>query len=253
MRLRRLAGIGLAAALGLGASLASAAEVSVGAGSSFSLGSSLLDLGCADLVVVGGTLHGSTGTLDQARDVSILNGTLNGDSATLNVTGDWTNSGIFNAGTSAVNFVDGCGRSSATVSGNSSFFDLDVTTSSGKLVAFTAGSTTTVTDSLALGGASGQRLQIRSTLDGSEAYLDLQGSQSVAFVEVKDNHAVGNEIYYGSDSSSLGNTDGWVLLGIPVPALGASGLVLLAGLLMAASAVALQRRGAAGRAGDESG
>ena len=246
MRLRQLRAIGLAAAVCLGAGLASAAEVSVGAGSSFSLGSGLLDLGCADLAV-GGTLSGGTGTLDQARDVSIQGGgTLNGDAATLYVTGDWSNSGTFSAGTSTVNFVDGCGRSSATISGDSSFFELDVTTSSGKLVAFEKGSTTTVTDYLTLAGAPGQLLQIRSTLDGDEAYLDLQGGQSVAFVEVKDNHATGDPIEYGPDSSSLGNTDGWVLLGIPVPVLGASGLVLLAALMMGASALALQRRGAAG-------
>jgi hypothetical protein len=245
MRRRRLGILSCTAAFGL-ATGASAAQLNVGAGSSLDLGTGNLDLGCADLVVEG-TLDAGTGVIDWAEDVSI-GGTLNGGSAILYVTGDWNNSSTFNAELSSVRFVDGCDLSSlsATVSGDSSFFDLDMTTSTGKLIAFAAGSTTTVTDYLTLAGAPGNRLQIRSTVDGSEAYLDLQGGQSVTLVEVKDIHAIGNEIEYGPDSSSLGNTDGWVFVGIPVPTLGPVAFALLAALLMTASAFAIRRRVFAG-------
>lgn len=246
MRLRRLAGIGLAAALGLGAVPAPAAQLQVGAGSALFLGSGRLDLGCADLVV-GGTLTGGTGTLDRARHVTI-NGALYANSATLNVAGDWSNAGLFQAGTSTVNFVDGCLRAGTTISGSSSFFVLDVTTSNKtKGLTFAAGSTTTVTGHLTLAGTPGQLLHIRSTVDGSEAYLDVQGGQAVSYVDVKDNHAIGDPIYYGSDSASLGNTDGWVLVAAAaVPALAPWTLVPLAALLLAVAAVARRRPNAPG-------
>ena len=38
-------------------------------------------------------------------------------------------------------------------------------------------------------------------------------------VAVKDDHAIDSQIPCGPDSSSSGSTDGWVFLGIPVPAL----------------------------------
>jgi hypothetical protein len=225
---------------------ARSAQLIVGNGSTIYLGSGTLCLGCADLVVAG-TLNAGSGVLSSAAGANIQSGgMLDWQSGALYVAGDWTNSGTFSAGTSTVNFVDGCGRTGATISGDSSFFDLDMTTSTGKLVAFAAGSTTTFTDYLTLAGAPGNRLQIRSTVEGSEAYLDLKGGQSVSLVDVKDRHAPGNPIEYGPDSSSLGNTDGWVFVDIPVPTLGPAALELLAALLMTASAFVIQRRVFAG-------
>jgi hypothetical protein len=61
------------------------------------------------------------------------------------VAGDWDNAGTFNAGTSTVQLVDGCGLASATISGDTTFANLDMTTTSGFLYSFTSGSTQTVT------------------------------------------------------------------------------------------------------------
>lgn len=207
------------------ATATSAAHLTVGAGSTVDLGDGSLDLGCANLAVEG-TLAAGTGVIDWAEDVSI-GGTLNGESATLYVTGDWNNSGTFNAGSSSVRFVDGCGLSSATISGDSTFFDLEMTTSTGKLVAFEAGSTTTVTDLLTLAGAEANLLTIRSTVDGSEAYLDLQGSQTNDFVDVKDNHAIGNPIPPGPNSVKGPNTPGWANIVLPTLSAGALALLTL--------------------------
>ena len=104
MRGRRLRALAAAATLGL-ATGASAAQLTVGAGSALDLGTGSLDLGCAGLVVAG-TVAAGTNVIDWAQDVSIQpGGTLNGESATLYVTGDWSNSGTFIAGTSSVNFI----------------------------------------------------------------------------------------------------------------------------------------------------
>jgi hypothetical protein len=209
------------------ASVASGANVTVGSGSSFDLGTGSLDLGCADLTV-GGTLTAGTAGFSQARDVTIdPSGVVNGDSATLGVAGDWDNAGAFNAGTSTVQLVDGCSLASATISGDTTFANLNMTTTSGFLYSFTSGSTQTVTGALALQGAAANLLTIRSTLEGSEAFLNVQGSSSGDFVDVQDNDATaGNTVILGANSLKGSNTPGW-LIGALVPALGALGLAVL--------------------------
>ena len=214
--------------------VASAAQLTVGAGSSVDLGTGSLDLGCADLVVAG-TLTAGTHGVAQARDVTIdPSGVLSGESATLEVTGDWGNAGAFNAGTSTVQLVDGCGLSSAVITGDSTFYELAMTTSTGKLYSFAAGSTQTVTQSLSIVGAAGNLLAIRSTVDGEAAFIDLQGSASTDYVDVKDNHAIGNVIPLGATSVNSGNTLKWWVF--PIPALPVAGVALLiVGLMWAGS------------------
>jgi len=234
--------IALAAALLLAAAAATAEGVGVESGAAFSLGTGTLDLGCTDLAVAG-SFAGGSGLVEAARDVSIQpGGSLDAGSASLRVTGDWSNAGSFSAGSGAVAFVDGCGRAGGTLSGNSTFFDLEMTTQSGKAYAFEAGSTQKVQGALALAGEDGNRLVIRSTLAGSAAYLAALGSQSVAFVDVEDNYAIANPILYGPDSIVGVNTNGWTFFLGLVPALGPAKLALLAALLLTASTLALRRR-----------
>jgi len=208
---------------------ASAAEFSVGSGASVDLGTGSLDLGCADLTV-GGTLSAGTVGFAQARDVTIdPTGLVNGNSATLEVAGDWDNAGSFNAGTSTVKMVDGCGLASAVIAGDTTFANLEMTTSTGFLYSFDSGSTQTVTSSLTLLGDTGNLLTIRSTLDGSAAFLNVQGSSSADFVDVQDNDATGgNAITLGPNSVLGTNTPGWFPAAALVPALGALSLGALA-------------------------
>ncbi len=206
---------------------ASAGQVTVGSGSSFDLGTGSLDLGCADLTVTGTMAAGTVG-FAQARDVTIdPTGLLDGESATLEVAGDWDNAGTFNAGTSTVQLVDGCGLASAVIAGDTTFANLDMTTTSGFLYSFTSGSTQTVTGSVTLAGASGNLLTIRSTLDGSEAFLDLDLPATGIFVDVKDNHAIDQPVTLDPGSVDSGNSPGWSV-GVPlVPALSLLGLAAL--------------------------
>ncbi len=185
--------------------------MTVGAGSTLSLSNARIDLGCSDLVV-SGTMNTDSASVAQAVDVNIASGgTLNGGSGTLDVTGNWTRTGTFNAGTGRVNFIDGCGTTSSTISGASTFNDLQLTTSTGKQVFFEAGQTTTVSGTVTLAGASGNLLEIRSTVDGSEAFLDLAQAATGVRVDVKDNHAIGAPVALLSGSVISGNADGWVL------------------------------------------
>ena len=199
------------AALGIAAS-AQAGNVSVGANASFDLGTGSLALGCADLDVAGTVSAGGVG-FTQGRDVAIgSNGTLNGDSATLELSGDWDNQGTFVAGTSTVRMVDGCALLSAVVSGKSSFHNFVVESAGGKQIRFEAKATQQVTNLLSFAGVLGSLLQIRSTVDGTPAYLDAEGASSASFVDVQDNDATpGGPVMLGSDSVKGPNTPGWQL------------------------------------------
>ena len=203
------------------------ASLTVGAGSSISLGDASVDLGESDLQVAG-TLNGRAGLLDRVRHLTIDgSATLNGESGTIHICGDWINSGTFNAGTSVVRFVDGCGLSSAEIAGNTTFARIDLRTTSGKEYRFTAGSVQTVTDWLGLHGAAGNLLAIRSTQEESEAFIEVQGSGGGDFVDVRDIDAsAGNPITLGPNSTIGSNTAGWSI-GTVVPTAGALALALL--------------------------
>jgi hypothetical protein len=220
-----------ASALGLAAP-ASAGNLTVGAGSTLDLGTGSLALGCADLDVAGTLIAGSSG-FSAGRDITIApTGTLNGNSAVLSLSGDWDNAGTFNAGTSSVQIVDGCALLSGTVVGNSTFANLSFSSASARLQRFSTGSTQTVTGLFSLLGASGNRLQVRSTLAGSAAFLNVTGSSSVSHVDVDDSDALlGNAISLPTNSVKGLNTPGW-LQEIVVPLLAPLGLAALALLLL---------------------
>ena len=232
------------AAASLAAAPSTAQQLIVGTGASFDLGTGSLALGCADLVVAGTMSAGTTG-LTQVRDVTIdPAGTLNGNAATLEVAGNWANTGSFNAGTSTVQMVDGCGLSSAVISGDTSFRNLEITTTTAFLYEFTAGSTQTVLGLLTLAGASGNLLMIGSTTGGNAAFLNLLGSSSADFVDVEDNDATGGKLINLTASSVKGaNTPGW--LPPNLPAFGVLGLGLLALSLFWGGRRALAERSAA--------
>ncbi len=135
----------------------------------------------------------------------------------------------------------GCGLLSAVVAGDTTFANLDMTTTSGFLYSFVFGSTQTVTGSLTLLGAAANLLTIRSTLNGSEAFLNVQGS-SADFVDVEDNDATaGNPVSLGPNSVKGSNTPGWLTAAL-VPALGALGLVAVGAGLYLTGHRSLRRR-----------
>ncbi len=192
-----------------------------------------MDLGCGDLSVTG-TYNLNSGTLNNVDNVAInTGGVLNGDSGILNMSGDWTNNGTFNAGTSTVNMIDGCGVTVATITGNTTFNNLTITSSSGRQINFPAGSTQTVTGAVNFAGAAGVPLKIRSTTPGTPANLDFSGAspQSFSYLDIKDNTVSGltSKATYSLDS---GNLLGWLFLSpAAIPTLSRLGVLLLALLL----------------------
>jgi len=223
---------------------AAAAQLTIGAGSQLDLGTAAVDLGCASLAVAGSlSLNGAV--VDRADDVVIPpGGTFHGGAGALFVTGDWIDAGVFDAGTSVVSLVDGCGNTAATVTGSSTFHDLVVLSATGKTVLFEAGQRTTVTGSLTLAGAPTDPLVIRSTAAGvaAELYVDPATPQSVTYVDVDDNHASGFPVLYGPDSVAGSNAIAWILDVASVPVAGAIGTTALVGALVALGTRRLARR-----------
>ena len=236
MRCRSLAVWSVCTLLAL-ATPARAGNVTVGANSTLDLSTGSMALGCADLDVTG-TLDGGTVGFTGGRDVTITpSGVINGNAATLELSGNWGNSGSFVPGTSTVRIVDGCSLLSGIVSGNSTFNNFTLSTSTAKQVTFTAGTTQTVNGVFNASGASGFLLMIRSTVNGVKAFLNVQGSSTANFVDVRDNSALpGNNIAMAGNSIKGPNTPGW-LLSPQIPL-----LPPLAGLMLLGTLIVLARR-----------
>jgi hypothetical protein len=86
-----------------------------------------------------------------AGNLTITSGTLNAAGFQIEVMGNWSNSGTFNHGNGEVLF-SGTGQS---LSGNTSFYTLTKSVASADTLTFAASSTTTVSGTATLNGASG--------------------------------------------------------------------------------------------------
>ncbi|GJQ58554.1 MAG: hypothetical protein SCALA701_13550 [Candidatus Scalindua sp.] len=147
----------------------------------------------------------------------VNNGALVASTGTINAGGNWVNNGTFVPGTGAVNFVDG--QSPVSILGNSYFYELSAITSTGKQLNFDVDNTQTVSNSLSLRGSRGNLLYLRSTNDGRQAKVDLQGGiQVIDHVDVKDNSAIGQLLGTGTPSQfnsiDSGNNSGWFQVGL---------------------------------------
>jgi hypothetical protein len=183
------------------------ADLIVPNGGTVSLGGSVTALGCTD-IIVGGTLNLNTATVTGVRNVTIQpGGVINGGSGSIALAGNWSNTGSFVAGTSTVSFVDNapCAPSS-TITGSTTFFNLSLVSSTGKVYAFQAGATTTVNGLLTILGIAGTSIKIVSTAPGSPANLFLApgGSQNILHVGVTDNDATGQFLAPGQANEGGG-------------------------------------------------
>jgi hypothetical protein len=196
---------------------ACAQGITVPSGATLSLGNGQINLFCGDLVVEGQVFIDS-GAATGIRDVEIMGGTLTGGSGTLSLARDWLNAGSFNAATGAVGLGDGCGASSSALIGDTDFFEFSTTSTSGKVLLIEAGSSQTFASSLSLEGDPADRLLIRSSVPGQQAFfsLDTGGSQTIWAVDVRDNNALGGQaLAPGSpgvfSSVDSGNNDNWFI------------------------------------------
>ena len=226
------------------------ASILVPAGGQYSTGGGQTDLSCTD-VIVAGTLFVAGGALLNVRHLTVQpGGTIDGGSGTIQVGGNWSNGGTFVAGTSSVRFDDSCGLTSATVDGNTVFFNARFVSTAGKNYAFQAGTTQTIAGLLEILGTSAKPIQFRSNAFGQVANVNLvsQGTQSILHVGVTDVWATGQHLAPDqANEGGGGNALNWFgmspeVVTEPIPALGDFALLALTALLAGSAVLNLRRR-----------
>jgi hypothetical protein len=165
--------------------------------------------------VTGGSFPGllNSGTIDIGSGSSTVGGTLtnsgtiNGGSGTLHIGGSFSDVGTFNAGSGTVSF-DGTNQ---TIGGNTTFFNLTKTVTSAATLTFNAGSTQIVQGTATLQGAAGNLLSLRSTVPGTQANFDPQGTRNFNYLDVQDNHNINATVISlnGATNVDSGNNINW--------------------------------------------
>jgi hypothetical protein len=181
-----------------------------------------LNLACTALDVQGSLVLGS-GLIDQSGTVTIAaSGVIDGGQGTIVVGGDWNNSGSFIPGTSTVIFSDVCGSGGGQLSGDTTFYNLTFTSTTGKPFVVPAGAHITVTGNLLLQGTPGNPLQLNSS-SGQTAYIALGPDAQVTYTDAQ----VAPNVQIGAAS----------VVPTAIPALDGHALLLLSFLLAATVAL----------------
>jgi len=162
------------------------------------------------LLVDDGQFQPATNTV--FADVRInINGILKPDAgAYLRVKGNWINNGTFSHNSGTISF-DSTGQS---IAGNSSFFNLQKTTTVPDTLTFAVGATQTIENSLTLTGTSENLLALRSDAIGQQFSLSVSsgGNQSLEYLDVKDADASAGELLTAYKSVDSGNNTNWEIL-----------------------------------------
>ncbi len=188
-------------------------QITVGTGSVVDFGDAAVNFGCSSFTV-SGTANLSSAHLSGVDALS-SNGTLNNQNGNISVAGNFSAGNTLIGGAGTVQIVDGCSRAITQISGSPTFHSLSITTTSGKQVIFDSGQNTTVTGQLTLQGTSGNLLKVRSSVSGNPSLITATSQQTVQFVDVADNRAVGAQVAPGEpslfQSISAGNVFRWFL------------------------------------------
>ncbi len=175
-----------------------------------------------DLTIDGGTLNAAQGNIDANGSLILSSGVLTapGPGKSFTLAGSFSHSGGTFTHSSGTLTLDG--PAAATISGNTSFYNLECTTP-GKQLNFTAGTTQTVNNTLTLTGASGNLITLRSTQAGSKWDITFpNGPQTVSYIDVKDADANTNIVTCYNSVDSGNNNANWVFnaVGITSPIAG---------------------------------
>jgi hypothetical protein len=153
-----------------------------------------IDLACTD-VVVAGTLHVyERRPRQRAPHHDPAGGTIDGGSGVIQLGGNWSNSGAF------TRELDGriqrlCAITSATIGGNTTFFNASFVSSTGKNYVFAVGTTQTIGALLEIAGPRPIRSSFRSGTPGQVANVNLAAAtQQIQHVGVTDVWATGQHL-----------------------------------------------------------
>ncbi len=216
------------------------ADIVIPTGGTMALNGAIVDLACSD-VSVAGSLSLDSGQLINVRNLSIgAGGTINAGTGSITLSGNWTNNGAFVPSTGKVRFVDAASCSpSSVITGNTSFYDLSIVSTSGKLYQFGAGNTQTVVQSLTITGTTSNPTRLSSTSTGQTAFIHLIGAQNLSSLAVTDMGATGVWLApYQSNFAPGGVVSRWFGQGEVIPTLDRTAQLLLLLLILGTAAFA---------------
>jgi uncharacterized repeat protein (TIGR01451 family) len=163
--------------------------------------------------------HSGAGTL-QLQDALVVKATLTNSAGTWDANGksitiyeNFANTATFTHNNNTITFR---GTAQSDITGNNTFYNLtiDTNTDGAKTVRFGAGSTQTIANTLSITGYAGKVLTIRSTVDGTQATIDIPASitSGVDYVDVKDSKIddANYTITAGPNSTDSGNNTNWI-------------------------------------------
>lgn len=158
----------------------SAALLQVPAGVTWSVNGSSLAADVYDLEIAG-TLVITSGNV-KVHNVTIgPGGVINAGNGLIRVSGNWANMGNFHAGTSRVEFIDG-GLSPATLSGNTTFYDLAFVSGTGKTFRISPDDEIVVSHDLLLRGTPGSPVVLATTQPGRTVTIQVGGAITQEYV-----------------------------------------------------------------------
>ncbi len=165
--------------------------------------------------------HATPATFQTSKPLAV-NGTLtitagtfiapNGASS-LSVAGNFNHAGgtfTHNSGTLTLN------GAKQSILGSTTFNNLSKTVAASSTLTFQHGTTQTVGGTLTLLGASGQLLNLRSDLTGSQWLASLPGTRNVSFVDVQDGSNLAFPVVNPANSVDSGNNNNWFKNGVAI-------------------------------------
>ncbi len=205
------------------------ADIVVPTGAIVNASASTIDFACTDLIV-SGTFNLGTGSLVNVRDVVIQpGGGVSATTGSIALARNWSNLGSFAPSTGTVAFVDNpsCAVASS-ITGNSSFYNLSLTSTSGRVITLAQGATQTVLGSLTVTGTAAAPIQVISS-SAMPAFINLSGSQVISNVGVNNVTASGQWLAIGQTNKIVGGiAPNWFGDGPVIPTLSGFALFLLA-------------------------
>ncbi len=239
-------GVLLAPLLCLGASCAWA-DLVVPAGASIQLNGGTLALGESSLEL-GGMLDLGSGASIGISNLSTFPGSLlTAGSGLIELSGDWSVQGSFNAGSGAVNFIDGLVGVS-NLFGSNTFHTLSLVSAIGKHVVVEPASIQQIAQQLEIQGTVALPIQIERLPVGDVGQFNLlpAGTQLISHVGVSNVYATGQPLAPTlTNEGGSGNALGWfgTLLASPspIPATSTLSLLILVGVMLLAAGFARRR------------
>ncbi|PJC42802.1 MAG: hypothetical protein CO040_02520, partial [Candidatus Pacebacteria bacterium CG_4_9_14_0_2_um_filter_36_8] len=136
-----------------------------------------------EITALAAGLNTSFTTTTITNNLTLANGTYSAD-GTINLSGNLLNTGgTFTANSSTLDLVG----TDQTISGTNTFYNLTKTDTSSSTLTFPASTTTTISNNLTLtGSATTTPLFLRSSVSNTPALVDIQGTQSLQYLDVKD-------------------------------------------------------------------